>query len=129
MKYKTELFIWIPFLLAVMSAYFESLWLVLATVILMFIMVAVLPFTRKRENLWLFVLCAFCSIPINIFLLNKYPLWKEYFFVRESKLLNILSLIEMTLICTSIEEVVIAIVGRRIWRKQYALMLPELKED
>lgn len=129
MKYKTELFIWIPFLLAVTSAYYKSIWLVSATVILMFIMVAVLPFTRKRESLWLFILCAVCSVPINLFLLTEYPQWREVIFNGESGFLNMLSLIEMTLVCTSIEEVVVALIGRRIWKRQYALLLPELEED
>jgi len=128
MKYKTGLFIWSPLVLAITSAHYKSLWLIPATVLLMFIMVAVLPFARKRESLWLFLLCAVCSIPINLFLLNEYPLWREYIFCGEKGILNILSLFEMTLICTSVEEVVIALVGRKIWKRQYALMLPELEE-
>lgn len=129
MRHKTGLFVWSPFLLAVTSAHYKSIWLVFATVILMFIMVAMLPFTHKRENLWLFILCAICSIPINLFLLNEYPVWKEYLFSGKSGLLNTLSLIEMTLICTGVEEVIVALVGRKIWKRQYALMLPELEED
>lgn len=129
MKYKTGVFIWTPFLLALTSAYFKSIWLVPATVILMFIMVAILPFAHKRENLWLFILCAVCSIPINIFLLNEYPQWRYLLFSGERGVLNILSTTEMTLICTSVEEVVIALVGRKIWKKQYVLALPEIEEE
>lgn len=77
MRHKTELFIWSPFLLAVIAAYYKSVWLVAVTVITMFIMVAVLSFTHKRENLWLFILCGICSIPINIFLVNEFLPWKN----------------------------------------------------
>lgn len=34
MRHKTELFIWSPFLLAVIAAYYKSVWLVAVTVIL-----------------------------------------------------------------------------------------------
>ncbi len=128
MKYKTSVFIWTPFLLAVMSAHFKSIGLVAATVILMFIIVAILPFTHKRENLWLFILWAVCSIPINSFLLNEYPQWRYLLFNGDSGVFNILSMTEMILICTSIEEVVIALVGRKIWKKQYVLELPEIEK-
>lgn len=129
MRYKTSLLIWSPLVLAITAAHYKSLWLIPATVLLMFLLVSVLPFARKRENLWLFVLCAVCSIPINLFLLKEYPQWREYIFCGESGILNILSLLEMTLICTSVEEVIVALVGRKIWKRQYALMLPELEDD
>lgn len=126
MRHKTELFIWSPFLLAVIAAYYKSIWLMAATVITMFIMVAVLPFTHKRENLWLFVLCAICSIPINIVLVKEFLQWREYIFISNSSLRNILLMVEMTLVCTSIEEILVALVGRMIWKKQYDLMLPKV---
>ena len=126
MRHKTELFIWSPFLLAIISAYYKSIWLMAATVITMFIMVAVLPFTHKRENLWLFILCGICSIPINIFLVNEFLPWKKYIFHSYHGLSNILLMVGLTLICTSIEEILVAFVGRIIWKEQYDLMLPKI---
>ena len=126
MRHKIELFIWSPFLLAIISAYDKSIWLMAATVITMFIMVAVLPFTHKRENLWLFILCGICSIPINIFLVNDFLPWKKYIFHSYHGLSNILLMVGLTLICTSIEEILVALVGRIIWKKQYDLMLPKI---
>lgn len=126
MRHKTELFIWSPFLLAVIAAYYKSVWLVAVTVITMFIMVAVLSFTHKRENLWLFILCGICSIPINIFLVNEFLPWKKYIFHSYHGLSNILLMVGLTLICTSIEEILVALVGRIIWKKQYDLMLPKI---
>lgn len=126
MRHKTELFIWSPFLLAIISAYYKSVWLMAATVITMFIMVAVLPFTHKRESLWLFILCGICSIPINIFLVNEFLPWKKYIFHSYHGLSNILLMVGLTLICTSIEEILVAFVGRIIWKKQYDLMLPKI---
>ena len=116
MRHKTELFIWSPFLLAVIAAYYKSVWLVAVTVITMFIMVAVLAFTHKRENLWLFILCGICSIPINIFLVNEFLPWKKYIFHSYHGLSNILLMVGLTLLCTSIEEILVAYVGRIIWK-------------
>ena len=126
MRHKTELFIWSPFLLAVIAAYYKSVWLVAVTVITMFIMVAVLSFTHKRENLWLFILCGICSIPINIFLVNEFLPWKKYIFHSYHGLSNILLMVGLTLICTSIEEILVAFGGRIIWKKQYDLLLPKI---
>lgn len=89
-------------------------------------MVAVLSFTHKRENLWLFILCGICSIPINIFLVNEFLPWKKYIFHSYHGLSNILLMVGLTLICTSIEEILVAFVGRIIWKKQYDLMLPKI---
>lgn len=50
-------------------------------------------------------------------------------FNGENGVLNIFSMIEMTLIYTSVEEIVIALVGRKIWKKQYVLALPDIEED
>ena len=60
MRHKTELFIWSPFLLAVIAAYYKSVWLVAVTVITMFIMVAVcrLPIREKTCGCLFFVVFA-----------------------------------------------------------------------
>ncbi|MGN1140158.1 MAG: hypothetical protein ACI4TF_03055 [Oliverpabstia sp.] len=123
-------FIFTPFLMALGSAYFKSIWLVPATIILMFILVAVLPFCHKRENLWLFVLCAVCAIPINIFLLTEYPQWRYLLYSdSERGITYYMALIEMLLIATGVEEVLVSLVGRKIWKRQYTLYIPENKDE
>ena len=129
MKYRTSsMLVWSPFAVAVISAYHRSFWLVMTTVILMFVVVGVLPVTRKRENLWLFVLCALCGIPINLFLIREYPVWEIMTAGSENRVFRLLAMMEVFLIYTSIEEVIVALVGRRIWKRQYALALPEFEE-
>lgn len=124
---KSRVSIFAPFLLAFGSARFKSVWLVLATVILIFILVSVLPFCRKRENLWLFIFCAVCSIPINYFLLTEFPQWK--YLIYSGKISYYMTLIEMILILTGVEEVVVVIIGCRIWKRQYALYIPVGKDE
>lgn len=116
-----------PFFLALGSAYFDSMWLAAATIVLIFILVAVLPFCKGRENLWLFILCTICSIPINIFLLIKFPQWRYILYSgAEKNITYYISLMEIALIGTGVEEVIIALIGRRFWKRQYTLYIPEV---
>lgn len=122
MKNKSTFLVWIPILVAIISGCCKSLLLAILTIVLIFVLVAILPFTSKYENLWLFILCAACSIPINISFLIEYPVWRDFIICSNNAVCNILSLLEMTMILTSIEEVVVALIGRRIWKRQYALL-------
>lgn len=126
---KGGFFLLTPFFVALSAAHFKLLWLVPATVILIFIMVAVLPFCHKRENLWLFVLWAVCSVPVNLFLLTEFPQWRYVVYSGSGKgILYYAALAETALICTGVEEVIIALVGRRLWKRQYVLYIPEEEE-
>lgn len=124
---KGSIAVFTPFLLALCSAYFKSMWLVTATIVSIFILVAVLPFCKGRENLWLFILCAICSIPINIFLLIEFPQWRYILYSgAEKSITYYISLMEIALIGTGVEEVIIALIGRRFWKRQYTLYIPEV---
>lgn len=108
-----------PFLVSLRALIFRTFWLVVVTVITIFVMVAVLPFCRKRENLWLFVLVAVCAIPINIFLLTEYPIWTYLVYSDSGKgVLYHLAFLGSMLVAVGVEEVVISVVGRKLWRRQ-----------
>ena len=114
-----------PVGLSLVAAHIQSLWLAAATVILIFIFVAVMPYCRKRENLWVFLLIAAASIPINLFILGKYDLW-IYLTASGEKhgIVYYMSLIEYTLLLSSIEEVIAGLIARLIWKRQYKLVIP-----
>lgn len=114
-----------PVGLSLVAAHIQSLWLAAATVILIFIFVAVMPYCRKRENLWVFLLVAAASIPINLFILGKYDLW-IYLTASGEKhgIVYYMSLIEYTLLLSSIEEVIAGLIARLIWKRQYKLVIP-----
>lgn len=114
----------VPVFMALGSVYFKSIWLVVATVFSIFITVAVLPFCHKRENLWLFILYGICAIPINIFFLMKYPELKDLICNLDTDITDCLSLLQFILIATGVEEVVISLIGRKLWKRQYALYIP-----
>ncbi len=114
-----------PVGLSLVAAHIQSLWLAAATVILIFIFVAVTPYCRKRESLWVFLLIGAASIPINLFILGKYDLW-IYLTASGEKhgIVYYMSLIEYTLLLSSIEEIIGGLIARLIWKRQYKLVIP-----
>ncbi len=122
----------LPLLVAMTAVHFRLRLLILvpAIVILIFLLVGILPFAHKRENLWLFLICAVSFIPINLFGLNMYTGWKEFLCVEpDIRILSIASTVEALLILTSVEEVVVGFLGRLIWRRQYKLRIPQVVDE
>lgn len=118
-----------PVGLSLLAARVQSLWLAAATGFLIFIFVAVVPYCRKRESLWVFLLIGAASIPINLFILGKYDLW-IYLTASGEKhgIVYYMSLIEYTLLLSSIEEIIGGLIARLIWKRQYKLVIP-VEED
>lgn len=69
------------------------------------------------------------SIPINLFILGKYDLW-IYLTASGEKhgIVYYMSLIEYTLLLSSIEEIIGGLIARLIWKRQYKLVIP-VEED
>lgn len=76
----------LPMATSILSAYYKALWLIPVVVILIFILIGTMPICRKNENLWMFVLTGFCSIPVNVFLLTKFNVWTTYIMVVEKSI-------------------------------------------
>ena len=111
-----------PIVLSFISAYFKIISLIPVVVVMMFVLVAVLPVSRHYENLWMFVLTAFCSIPVNWLLLEHYDVWRKYLYTGDdSKIMTAVVLILYILLLTSMEEIVFGFLTRFFWRKQYEL--------
>lgn len=129
---KWGLLTFLPLFVSMTAIHFRIRLLILipVTVVLIFLLVGILPFARRRENLWLFLICAVTFIPINLFALNVYTRWKEFLCVdADIKILSIASTVEVLLILTSVEEVIIGFLGRLIWRRQYKLRIPDSKKE
>ena len=111
-----------PIVLSFISAYFKIISLIPVVVVMMFVLVAVLPVSRHYENLWMFVLTAFCSIPVNWLLLEHYDVWRKYLYTGDdSKIMTAVALILYILLLTSMEEIIFGFLARFFWRKQYEL--------
>lgn len=119
------LLILIPFIVAMLDAiYMKSLWMTLSTVFIIFLLVSVVPFCARRENLYVFILTAFVSIPANYFLLTEYAFWMNIFGANRG-LLYVLCMIEQILVLSSIEEIIMGFLARILWKKQYRIFPEE----
>lgn len=98
----------------------RSTGLLLATGIYFFLFVWLVPICKHKENLWMFILVAIASVPINILviyeaifvgLLTETPIVAKFLW-------------GVLLYCVvfSVEEIVFGLVTRIIWRKQYKLL-------
>ena len=65
--------------------------------------------------MWLFVLTAIGSVPINIFLI-RYIIDLEFFETRFS-VLGVVTSVEIYLLLLGIEEIIIGVFGRMIWKR------------
>ncbi|WP_455502662.1 hypothetical protein [Blautia sp.] len=120
----------LPIVISIASAHYKMLWLIPVAVLSMFVLVGTLPFCRKRENLWMFVLTAFCSIPVNWFLLTNFEIWKNVLYSGgESCILTKIVIVEYMMVLTGVEEIILGLLTRMVWRKQYKLYIPVDEEE
>ena len=120
----------LPIVISIASAHYKMLWLIPVAVLSMFVLVGTLPFCRKRENLWMFVLTAFCSIPVNWFLLTNFEIWKNVLYSGgESRILTKIVIVEYMMVLTVVEEIILGLLTRMLWRKQYKLYIPVDEEE
>ena len=80
---------------------------------------------KKGESLWVFLLIGAASIPINLFILGKYDLWIYLTASGEERgIVYYMSLLQYTLLLSSIEEIIGGLIARLIWKRQYKLVIP-----
>lgn len=120
----------LPIAISIISAHYKLLWLIPVVIISMFVFVGTMPFCRKRENLWMFVLTAFCSMPVNWFFLTNFEIWKNVLYSGEgNSILTLIVIIEYAMVLTGVEEIILGLVTRFLWRKQYKLYIPVDEEE
>lgn len=102
--------------LAVLFAWRGSLPCLIADIVLLFFAVCFLPCCRGHENIWMFVLVAWTGIPINVKLVRMITgvlQMDEGMFP-----LVLLREILLYIIVFCIEELVLGVLTRLIWRRQ-----------
>ncbi len=109
----------VPTVLTAIAAYFKAFWLVGIAVVGIFLVLC-LPRFRRRANLWMFIISFFTFMPINILLSIEII---NLIFDYSSTFANLIRGFVFYMIFTSIEELVLAVVTRLIFRKQYELFL------
>ena len=98
-----------------------SVWLLSLWVVAHFIIIGVVPTCKGRETVWMFTVVAFSSVPINIYILllmNKLGV-----LFGSMPILGVLRCILYYAVLLSVEEIVMGVVTRLIWRKQYKVEL------
>ncbi len=99
-------------------AVLKHFWLLFAVFILTsFIVVGVAPVCKRRENLWMFISVAVSFIPVNIYLLMLLNEWDLV--SSTSWILGGMQCVLYYGIVFSVEQIVMGVITRAIWKKQY----------
>ena len=118
------LLILIPFLVGILSFIHKSIPMALAIIFIDLIIVAVMPICRGRENLWYFLILAFTSLPAYIWISINVSV-SLAIDLYDSKVLFVPVFILVFFGMISIEEVIMSVVVRVIWRRQKKCLLNE----
>lgn len=107
----------IPLIPALFAAVRGSVPWLFAAVVLIYILAARLPFCRKRECLWVFVLAVPAFVPVNlrIFFEFHYALIADY----PSWIFIMVAIQDITAMLGG-ETIVLCMMARVIWKDQYA---------
>ena len=107
----------IPFVLSVVAVLKHSIAMFIIFILVHFIILKIIPAFKHCENIGMFVIVAFSSIPINVYIfkvLIDLELLFDSFLV-----VNILRGVLYYIVLLSIEEIIMGILTRWIWKKQY----------
>ena len=107
-----------PMLLSAIATRYSSIILCAITILGIFIMLK-LPLFRYRENLWMFVISTFATIPLNIHLIK---LLSDFsLFEYNSKFTSVFGYFVIYAVIFSIEQIALGLITRLFFRKQYKL--------
>ena len=111
----------IPAVLSTMAVLKRSMILLALLIVIHFVILRVVPSFKGRENVWMFIFVAVSSIPLNIYVLILVNEWG--FLFGSMFILGILRSVLFYVILLSLEEIVMGVVTRLIWKRQYKLVL------
>lgn len=112
--------VFLPTLLSYYSIKHSSLFLAVICFIFHFLVLKAVPEFKKRESLWMFIAVTFSSIPINVYTVKICA----DFFADSYKFMAIIRVSIIYVILFSIQQLVMGILTRIIWKRQYRLWLP-----
>lgn len=113
-------FVIIPLIFSIINYYTGSVIAVIAAVISLFLLVALLPVCRLRQNLWMFVFSAVALIPSNIrYSSLLLQVVNEYVFSLETSVVRITGVLILFHALFCFEQILLNYLTRRMWRRQY----------
>lgn len=114
----------VPLLLAVLAVRFYVIWLAAAVPLTIFLTVALMPAARNHQAIWIFLLTAVSTIPLNyvaarkIFFRTNWYLWQHGITLDDGGVLYFLCLVTLASLLLLIEEVIFQVLARVIWQEE-----------
>lgn len=109
----------LPISLSIVGVMRHSTILIVLLPITLFVTVALTPWARKRENIWMFLLVAVSGVPVNIIAIRwllGLSVFESHFF-----LLTLFRGVVLYIMLLSLEELMLGVVTRMIWKNQYKI--------
>lgn len=110
--------IMIPTVLSSFATHYTSVILLIITTVIMFLILKI-PIFKHRENLWMFVIATFATIPMNILLVKI--IGESSFFDYDSVLSNVFSGFVIYAVLFAVEQIILGVATRLLYRRQYKL--------
>lgn len=111
----------LPILFSLICVIAHSFGLISLLPVVLIVSIALNPYSRKYENIWMFVLVAIASIPVNVmFIKNLSELFFDEVLIFPLILFRSAALYVMFL---SLEELLLGIVARVIWKEQWEISI------
>ena len=112
-------FTMIPLTVSIIFFYTGKTYILLISVITLFLLIAFLPICKKRENLWMFVFSSISLLPANIKFSVLISQWAEEELYWDSTFMKIIILLIALHIFFCIEQITLGFITRFLWQRQY----------
>ncbi len=109
----------IPLFVSTILYFTGTTYILIGSVVLLFLLVAFLPVCEKRENLWMFVFSSVSLLPANIRFSVLISQWAEEELYWDSTFMQIIVLLITLHILFCMEQIILGFITRLLWRRQY----------
>lgn len=109
----------IPLFVSTIFYFTGTTYILIGSVVLLFLLVAFLPVCEKRENLWMFVFSSVSLLPANIRFSVLISQWAEEELYWDSTFMRIIVLLITLHILFCMEQIILGFITRLLWRRQY----------
>ena len=109
----------IPLIVSAIYYFTGKTYMLIISVISLFLLVAFLPVCEKRENLWMFVCSSVSLLPANIRFSVLISQWTEEELYWDSAFMKIVLFLIALHILFCMEQIILGFITRLLWRRQY----------
>jgi len=111
----------IPAVLSCVGVLSKSVWLIVMAFFMHFVVLKLAPVCRGRENVWMFIMVIISSVPINVYLLVFMGVNNMLF--DSIFVLGLFRCVLYYAMLFSVEELILGLVTRVLWKKQHKIKL------